>query len=47
MEILQYIMPYGRMFDIKDMLANTTGAILAYFFIKNAWPSIRSLKRKN
>lgn len=47
MEILQYIMPYGRMFDVKDMLANITGAIFAYFFIKNVWPSIRSLKRKN
>ena len=48
MEILQYIMPYGRMFDVKDMIANSIGAILAYFFIKNVLPFIgRALKRKN
>ncbi len=47
MEILQYIMPYGRMFDLKDILANITGAILAYFFIKSILPLLVALKRKN
>lgn len=47
MEILQYLMPYGRMFDIKDIFANTSGAIGAYFYIKMALPYLRALKRKN
>ncbi|TRZ45782.1 VanZ family protein [Robertkochia solimangrovi] len=33
-EALQYAMPYGRGFELKDMLANLTGILLASFLIK-------------
>lgn len=47
-EVLQYIMPFGRNFDTKDILANTTGGFLGIILIKIY--EIRSeiaLKRKN
>ena len=47
METLQYIMPYERMFDMLDIVANITGAIFAVICIKIVLPSLYSLKRKN
>lgn len=47
MEVLQYIMPYERMFDVVDILANITGAIFAVICIKFVLPSLYALKRKN
>ncbi len=47
-EVLQYMMPYGRNFDTKDILANTAGGFLGIILIKIY--EIRSgiaLKRKN
>lgn len=47
MEVLQYTMPYERMFDVVDILANITGAIFAAFCIKFVLPGLYTLKRKN
>lgn len=47
METLQYAMPYERMFDMLDIVANITGAIFAVICIKIVLPSLYALKRKN
>ncbi len=47
MEVLQYTMPYERMFDMLDIVANITGAVFAVICIKKVLPSLYSLKRKN
>ncbi|MCM5661875.1 VanZ family protein [Galbibacter mesophilus] len=33
-EVLQHVMPYERSFDVKDILANTVGILIAIFLIK-------------
>lgn len=47
METLQYTMPYERMFDVFDIVANISGAIFASICIKILFPSLYALKRKN
>ncbi|QLE01459.1 VanZ family protein [Galbibacter sp. BG1] len=33
-EVLQYVMPFERSFDLKDVLANSIGILIAIFLIK-------------
>ena len=47
-EVLQGVMPLGRNFDIKDILANATGALTGVILIKIYLISTGiALKRKN
>ncbi|WP_342156605.1 VanZ family protein [Joostella sp. CR20] len=39
-EVLQYILPYDRSFDLKDILANSVGILIAIFLI-NFWLASR------
>lgn len=45
-EIFQYIMPYGRMFELGDILANTSGVLIAVGILKFLLPTFLKLKRK-
>ncbi|WP_335965583.1 VanZ family protein [Galbibacter sp. PAP.153] len=35
-EVLQYVLPYERSFDLKDIIANSVGILTAIFLIKYA-----------
>jgi len=39
-------MPYGRMFELGDILANTSGVLIAVGILKFLLPTFLKLKRK-